>query len=374
MERVRKHGVAVFSFALLARLAGFCLTTVTSLNPYAQADAEGFATSAAFIANGLRAGTYTLHPEYTGIYGTFGTFLSPFWLLPGPSRLYARVGMTILGAYAVYNVFLIVQAYARPEGAYIAVAPMVLYPSFIFIHSTILREAIVLFGITTAARLFILPSKRVHPLLTYATASGLLWMTILLREENLPVFLVIFVLAALVKYRSMINRPLVYYLAVPAAWIIGVFSLPYINGVVEFLASIRRYRAYGGSVYLPHVIPDTILSAIQFSWIGASYFLFAPFPWMVTQIAELVTFIEGSLNLLFAIVGIYGFRTLLHRNATVAVPLAVGLILAVILYGLANANAGTAVRQRQMMIWVIFAFGGIGLSEHIRIRLPERYT
>lgn len=364
-----RAAVTVFLLAVATRFVGVFLTTVTSLNSYAQADADGFARSAAYIANGLRAGTYTFHPQSTDIYGTWGTFLAPFWVFPGPSRLYARVGMAILGAYAVYNVFVIARAYASLEAAYIAAAPMLLYPSFIFVHSSILREAIVLFGITTAARLLIVPPRKVHPLLGYAIAGGFLWMTLVLRPENQPVFLAILALAVVVKYRAAIKRTLVYYLAVPVAILAAVLSIPYINRGLEFLNRVRLTRARGRTAYLEDIFPNTIPSALVFSWIGAAYFLFAPFPWMVSQIPDFVASIEGLLNLLFAIASLYGFRTLFHRNTTVAVALAAGLALGAVLYGIANANAGTVVRQRQMMIWVVFVFGGIGIDERFNFSI-----
>ena len=362
-NRLYETGTVVFFLALATRLVGVIITTLTSVNTYAQADADHFVSAAKYIADGFRRGVYTLPPDQSTAFHRWGTPLAPFWLLPGPSRLYARVGVALLGAYAVYNVFTITREYATREAGIIAVTPLVVYPSFIFIHSAVLREAAILFGITTAARLLIVPPRDLHPAITYVAAGGFLTFANVFRPDNGPVFVAVLALAGLLKYFPPATRPLVYYLSVPATAIVSIVTRKRIQSVLKELANIRDYRARGRTVYLGHLAPDTIPSAILFGWIGAGYFLFAPFPWMISTLPDMIAFFEGFINLIFAVAGVYGFRVLMHRNVSVAVALAGGTALAAVLYGLANANVGTVVRQRQMLLWAIFLFGGIGLSE-----------
>lgn len=364
--------ILVFVCAFCTRFIGVLVSTFTDLNSYARADAPGFADTAAYIAAGLQQGTYALPTGYSSTYHTWGTFLSPFWLLPGPSRVYARIFMALLGAYAVYNVYLVTRTYGNQQAALLAVTPLIFYPSFILMHSTIHREAAVLFGITMAARLLILPPPQLHIAITYLSAGGFLWFATIFRADNLPVYLVVIGIALAVKYRRVFRHGITQLLVLAGAVVGSVVAYSFAQRIVLELADLREGRAHGRTEYLGHVFPDTILTVIVFSWIGAAYFLFAPFPWMVTQIHDLVGLFEGLTNLGFAIAAVFGFRSLLHRNAAVAIALATGVVLGSVLYGLGTANVGTAVRHRQMVLWVIFILGAIGISDAVEIKLTSR--
>jgi hypothetical protein len=145
-----------------------------------------------------------------------------------------------------------------------------------------------------------------------------------------------------------------------------VVSLPYMRSGIDFLARIREARASGRTVYLPNVIPETIPESLAFSWVGAAYFLYAPFPWMVETLPDLLVSIEGMISLGFTIASLWGVRSLYHRNAPATVALVVGFAVAVVLYGVGTVNYGTGMRHRQMFLWVVFLFGGIGIAEHFK--------
>ena len=373
MSERRKYRFAgvVFLLALLARLVGVIVTIGTELNTYAQGDVYRFAASAKFIAAGLRDGTYVVSSEFSVAINTWARFLAPFWLFPGPSRIYARIGVTLLGAFAVYNVYLIARNLASQEAALVAVAPLLVYPSFIFIHSSILREAAVLFGITTTTRLLVVPPRRLHPLLTYTTAGGFLWFASIFRPENRPVFAAVLLIALVVKYRNIVLKTTLRYIAPLFAGTGFAAALVYLQLNTDWIASMRQSRARGRTEYLGYIFPESLASVVAFSWLGAIYFLFTPFPWMVAQLADFVAVFEALGNLVFAIFALTGVRTVFHRNPTVAVSLAAGIVLGAVLYGLATANVGTAIRHRQMLLWAIFIFGGIGMAERFDFTLSS---
>jgi hypothetical protein len=145
-----------------------------------------------------------------------------------------------------------------------------------------------------------------------------------------------------------------------------VLSLPVIRSGIEFINYIRRVRASGRAVYLTGITPQTIAEFIAFSWIGAAYFLYAPFPWMINNIPDLIVGIEGLINIAFTVSAIWGVRSFNKKNVPVTVGLLTGLCVAVVLYGAGTVNYGTGMRHRQMFLWVIFLFGSIGLTEHLR--------
>lgn len=67
-DRRYRDATLIFILALATRLVNVAITTVTNLNTYAQADANGFGFTAAYIAGGLRDGIYILPPGYCNTY------------------------------------------------------------------------------------------------------------------------------------------------------------------------------------------------------------------------------------------------------------------------------------------------------------------
>jgi hypothetical protein len=374
MNDALKQALPIFIFALTLRVVGSVVTTFTGLNPDSKADAVVFASSAEMIAMGWVNGQlYVPSPEVPEIYHLWGTFLAPFWLLPGPSGLYARLGNAVLGAFAIYNVYLVARYYHSHRAGVYSTLPMILYPSFVATHSTLLREAIVLFGITTAVRIALLPNGKRFRYATNAVAAGVLYVAFIQRTDNAVVFLSAFG-AALVLYAAesgyLSKRALGAWIALSPFAVI--LTLPIIRDGLEFLARTREFRASGRALYLPDLVPRTIPEFAAFSWVGAAYFLYAPFPWMIETVPDFLLGLEGLVSIGFTIASIWGVRLMARKNAPGTVGLLVGLIVGAALYGVGTANYGTGMRHRQMFLWVIFLFGGIGIADHVRFEWPFR--
>ncbi|NHN40960.1 phospholipid carrier-dependent glycosyltransferase [Halorubellus sp. JP-L1] len=383
-----KSAIYCFGLALTARIISVILTTATAFNPESAGDAVEFGNYAEMIAFGLRNGNpYSNTPSSVdptqflipltsvNIYELWGTLLAPFWLLPGPSGFYARLGNALLGALAIYNVYVIARYYHSHQAGFLAALPMIFYPSFVAVHSTLLREAVILFAITTTAQLLIIPSNRRSRLLTYAMAGGLLHVALLLRSDN--VFI----------YASAIGAGLAVYafeseyiskqslgVGVILSSAVFIVALPFVRDGVEFLARTRELRAKGRAVYLPEIVPQTVLELGVFSWIGGAYFLYAPFPWMIETIPDLLVGFEGLISICYTLFAVWGIRSLGRKNWPATIALLVGLGVALVLYGVGTANYGTGMRHRQMFLWVVFLFGGIGFSERVRIVWPFSYS
>lgn len=384
MNKRYTQGVLIFVIAFAVRVVAVTVTTVTDLNPDSQADAVKFGDTAALIARGLAKGApyrYTesaidlselLFPMASvDVYTLWGTFLAPFWLLPGPSGFYARLGNAFLGTFAIYNVYLISRRFHSHHAGVVASLPLVLYPSVIAVQSTLLREAIILFGITTTVRFLLIPPERLSRLFSYILAGFFLHISLLQRSDN-ALIIGTAIAAALTAYAVesgyLSQRSIK--IGVPLSSVAFFFALPLVRRGVNYLARIRELRTRGRAVYLPDAIPRTIVEFIAFSWVGAAYFLYAPFPWMVKTVPDLLVGIEGLINLVFTIAAIWGIRSMGKKNPPATIALFLGLTVAVIMYGVGTANYGTGIRHRQMFIWVIFLFGGIGISEYIRFEWP----
>lgn len=115
----RLRGAGLFAVALCLRVAAVVPATL-QITTHSRQDPVTFARVAEFVAMGLQEGVLQ-YPEVSRTIHVLGTFLSPFWLLPGPSAVYARIALAICGAIVVYNVFAIGRAYhSHRAGVYAA--------------------------------------------------------------------------------------------------------------------------------------------------------------------------------------------------------------------------------------------------------------
>jgi hypothetical protein len=367
---ISTEGATVIFIAALFRLLSIPFS-VWQINPYSQADAAGFARRAATIGHGFVAGENLVTPIFpagatVSIYDLWGLLLSPFWVLPGPSSMYAYIGVIVLGVLTVYNVYAIAQYYHSPLAGGIAALPVAIYPSFVLAQSSLLREGAVLAGITTAAHLLVRsPSilddrRRTRSVLI---VSALVFAAFL-RYDNVPVYSLALGVGFGVWYvrrheldtdrRALVGS---------IVGVTGISGLAIAPRVVNYLAEIHRRRARGRTAYLTESVPTTVPEAIVFAPVGMAYFLFTPFPWMITNLMDAVIALEALANVCFAIAGVWGIRVAWRSDSARTAALLTGLLVAGVLYGIASANVGTAVRHRQMFIWVVYVFGAVGITQ-----------
>lgn len=366
MNEPTKRALSVFLLVFLVRIGAAVVSVYTGQNPYAQADIVGFVATAEEIGAGLRRGEYVIaHSSST--YQRWGTFLAPFWLLPGPSLLYASVANAFVGSLAIYNVYIIARYYHSHYAGVLTIVPLAMYPSYLMAHAVPIREAIVLFGITLVARVLLVPYNQSRLWVVVAVVLGLTVAT-LHRPSNLPLYVTGIGVGFLV-YLYQRNRLGKHHLY-PGAGIaiLTTFLLrDRIRETIEYLAWLREVRARGRTAYLVEIFPTTLPELIAFSWIGAGYFLFSPFPWMVETVSDFLVSLEGLIALVAVFATPLGIRYVARQNPAGTIGLLVGFLLAVVLYGYGTANVGTAVRHRQMFLWVIFLFAAIGIANSIRV-------
>jgi hypothetical protein len=354
--------------ALAFRLTAIPLS-VLRINPYSKYDAGVFADVASRTAGKIATVRFDA-VSLGGVVDIWGAALAPFWLLPGPSAVYARFVIATLGALVVYNVAVVATSLYSRRAAVVAVAPMIVYPSFVFVQASLLREALVLFALTSSLRLWISPPPRLSLPTRALIVVSLFACASVVRPENVPLYLIS---AAVGGVFTIADRQNISYLPlIGFSGGLGVTMILMLNErvsqVITRLERIRRYRARGRATYLADVFPTTLEDVIAFTWVGAAYFLFTPFPWMVENLVDFIIMFEGLVNLLFAAASFAGARTVGRRAPAVTVTLLVVFVVGVTLYGVANANYGTSVRQRQMFVWILYLFGSVGIVNHVRVR------
>ena len=374
----------ILLIVITTRFFSVSFTLGTDLNIYAQTDAATFAHHAASAAEHFRAGDFSPLTE-TRVFQQghtnerIGLFYSPFWLLPGPGLLYASLFSGLAGSFAIYNVYVITRYVHSHQGGLIAIAPLVFFPSIVMVHGTVLREAFILFAVTTAARVWIAPpsgwSIRSRAVVAGSAmlAAGLFrfYLFTLLIAVLGVAFLLHVLHSRSVSYRTKIGATVGSVIIAPVSLIVISRYLVRIDvtDIVGTLSSLRSSRAYGRTAYHTTLEFAALSDVIAYSWIGMTYFLFSPFAWMVETLPDLVVFAEGTVALLFAYFSLRGAKAMFHRRPVVCWTLVFALLITAFVYGIGQANVGLSVRQRPVALWILFIFGGIGFTETYRIKI-----
>lgn len=376
-EDLRRDAIQIFLLAFFMRVCGVVVTTFTNLNPDEGGDTTAFAIEATMYASGELPLSYLVDSLGSTI-PTWGFFLSPFWLFPGPSQVYARFAIALIGAYAIFNIYILIKYHVNMQAALVAVVPLIFFPSFVALHSVILRDAAILCGLVVAIRLITMPGRLSKPR-RYALAIVAISFASLLRLENLPIYLVM----GIVGYLTW-RFPRHYHLpTLVATAVAGLVAYPILERLfhwlgilrgrsfVDFLVFMRNARIHEGgrTQYLTEVPVESLTDVLLYTPYGAFYFLFVPFPWMIGNPIDYFTVVESLIMLFFFVAAIRGTIYLARRNLPLTVALITGFALFIALYGIISVNVGTSVRQRQTFSWVIFALGGIGIAEHYRFKL-----
>jgi Dolichyl-phosphate-mannose-protein mannosyltransferase len=107
----------------------------------------------------------------------------------------------------------------------------------------------------------------------------------------------------------------------------------------------------------------TIGTSLQYLPLGASFLLFAPFPWAIETPLQLVAMPETLLWYPLFLMAIRGFWLAGRRGdlSRTMIPFSV-LLVVTASYALVEGNFGTAYRHRAQVMPLFFIFSGIGIS------------
>lgn len=144
------------------------------------------------------------------------------------------------------------------------------------------------------------------------------------------------------------------------------FDLQYIQSGREWSARVSE-SGFGGDVDITDA-----KSALSFLPIGMLYVLFAPFPWMITNLRQFITLPELLAWWCLTPIMIWGFWHTIKerlRESFVLVFFTIGLVL---VYALYQSNVGTAYRHRSQLYVFFVVFISVGLDLRRTARVKKR--
>ncbi len=155
---------------------------------------------------------------------------------------------------------------------------------------------------------------------------------------------------------------------------VGLFTTLRPEGLLETAQTLRSGLQRGAtSAFGVGAETETVGAAIQYIPIGASYLLFAPFPWDVGTPLQRAAMPETLLWYPVFLCALLGLRIAIrNRVASAFIPVSV-LLVVVSSYALVEGNFGTAYRHRAQIMPLFFIFSGVGLS-WIKARVISQTT
>jgi hypothetical protein len=99
-----------------------------------------------------------------------------------------------------------------------------------------------------------------------------------------------------------------------------------------------------------------------------AYLLFAPFPWAIANVRQLLTLPETLVWYALMPAFVRGLVHSIRHRLRDVLPILVFTVMLTLAYALMQGNVGTAYRQRTQVTMFFFIFMGVGLVEKLRRR------
>ncbi len=322
---------------------------------------EGFAPQA--IREGWRPGYYHLN----------AVFYSAF----GDSRLALVVINMFAGVWTALFTFYLTKEFLPVASAKVAALLTGVFPSLVLWSVLNIRDSLATLCTVMLVLYAIRLTKRFQPYDLWAFLGALLGLG-LLRDYMAFLVLLGLVIGSLTAVRpdrmfaTMLFGTIAAVALTYLADQVGLFSSIRPEGLLE-TAQILRSGLQQGAVSAFGVGADTgtIGAALRYIPIGASFLLFAPFPWDIQSTLQATAMGETLLWYPLFLLSILGFRiSFRDRLPAALVPVSV-LLVVVSSYALVEGNFGTAYRHRAQIMPLFFIFSGIGLS-WIKIRVIDQ--
>jgi 4-amino-4-deoxy-L-arabinose transferase-like glycosyltransferase len=120
---------------------------------------------------------------------------------------------------------------------------------------------------------------------------------------------------------------------------------------------------WGNSAYGTEYDVSSVGGAFQALPVGLAYLLFAPFPWAITGVRQLLTVPETLVWYALMPSFVRGLMYSIRHRLRETLPILVFAVTLTIAYALMQGNVGTAYRQRTQVTMFFFVFMGVGIVQ-----------
>jgi len=339
-------------------------------------DGPGWDRGAAIYARNGLAGTF----EYIGSgHELYKWMMSVLYALFGRSALMIQGINVLLGTLIILNTWRLAKQLGGDERSCRTAAWIVtLFPSLIFYSATLQREAAVTYPLTLAGVALAKWYGERRPIqLVGAFAALLVSMAFHSGGAAVLLFAGMWLSgnwlreALTLRFRNFGRNTvaLVLGLTVLGVVLASGFGMQKFNGLeggdIAVLGERQRGFSQGRAVYLSDLRADSPGALVLQAPLRLTYFLFAPFPWMLSEVSDAFGVIDSGLFFLLTVRVVRRRKTLVAHPATMLV-LGVFAAMAMV-FALGVSNYGTALRHRNKMLPLLIA-----ASLSLGVPLPRR--
>lgn len=289
--------------------------------------------------------------------------LAVFYSIFGYSPLIAQALNVFFGTLIVYSIYLIGSLFWGEYFARRAAWCAAFFPTLVLFSAIILREVVVVFPFMLGILYFARWLQR-EQLKDLVKSFAALTISLGFHTGILPAVLMIGLAAfrrwldasVAAKAKPMLKRFFVLcFVALGICVILGAgWGLEKLgrrsgsDGLVEWIRDQQRKTAYGRAAYLQNLQPTSLLDVIWQTPIRVVYFLFMPFPWLVSSFADFLGLIIVVLNTFIFLHIMCSLRLILHHDVTRWTFYILAVL--IITFSLSTSNYGTAIRHSSKFI------------------------
>lgn len=319
---------------------------------------------------GLEANSHSAAYIYSKVIGVI-------YFISGRIPLLVQFVNVVLGVFIVYYVYkIIIELGATKRSAQIGSVITALFPTLCLYSAITLRENFISFFAIVSVFYFFkwLNSGTVSKLVLAAAfllLSSALFGAMIVIGIVYAIFF-IFYKAKIKKWRLIsISKQTFLGIFIVTLGII-LFGFFLINKIPsdlslvfspDFMGGKVTIAARGSAAYLVGFTPNSILDIIMQSPVRMVYFLFAPFPWMISSPGQILGLIDALLYLVLVFYSIRGLKYIKKYNNPAFWAVTLMLLIITVTFAWGTSNFGTAIRHRQKIVWLIIAVSSLGITE-----------
>ncbi|MCG1008450.1 hypothetical protein J4760_00135 [Salinicoccus sp. ID82-1] len=335
--------------------------------PHSGIDSENYYKTAQYISEKMDL----MNAEMYG--GIYTKFLAVIFNMYGDDRLFAQflnVLMTLSAILLVIHIFRMLDV--PPKVQIILVGVMSFFPHSILFSSILVREAVITLMMALSLYFFVRWYKKRE------WSSAIFSVIIVLIGASFHTAVIGVIVGYMFGFIFYQHKQNAFRFTLKSTIPFSLFALA-TTYVLVFPESIEALPIYdkidqvqrgndslfdaftddiGGSAYLSSLVVSNIYQAIAFSPIKMLYFIGSPMPWTIRNMNDVIAFLlDGTFYLLALAVFIKNFG-LIKRRPILGVIL-LSIVVTWIIFGIGISNAGTALRHRFKIFYIIIVALGV---------------
>lgn len=376
-----KKIILILLVALVLRLGLALFPVYIAPLPDSQTDALAFEQTGWNFSQSLQEGLPIELPEYGGLYSAFIGFI---YYIFGQSFFLIQMPNVFVGVLIVFNIYRIGAFLWGERFGQRAAWVSTFFPTLILYAAMTRRETFIIYFLTLSLYYLLRWYDKGEIKLFIFSSLIILFGGIL--HSVLTLGLLVHGYLVLKRwFKECIIRRSKYCIKIATAGlliliIIGAVLMSGLGFYQKFrnlktLDDVGHYQAYtarGRAAYLENLILAKPIDIIWQFPIRVIYFLFTPFPWMISSITDIIGFADVIFYIVLMIHAWKRSSTWLYNKR--ALPLTLMFLIFLAVFAMGTSNYGTAIRHRLKIVPMLIIWATAPLNKHYQSRFVGRST